>query len=141
MRYPCTILMLVAMLTTTACPRIPFKFEVLFIVIDELSNRWFGDADSYSARVYASSAFSWRNPLNAVATSFVVEFCEIIARYSDRNVAVTVVGEVIDSAFAIAVADVCFSQVCGKQFGILATLGPANLNNTFHDISCWVLHC
>mgnify|MGYP006929043336 CR=1 FL=1 len=74
MRYPGTVLMLVAVLPAATRSRVPFKFEVSIVVVDKLGGSRLDNAYGYGASVYTSSALSRRDPLNAVATSFVVEF-------------------------------------------------------------------
>jgi hypothetical protein len=53
---------------------------------------------------------------------------KIITSYFDGDIAVTVVGEEVQSSDADEVFRVCFCQISGKQFGILATFGPTYFN-------------
>lgn len=126
--------MFVPVLATSTCTRIPFDPEVLVI------ERYFFDITrvdyGYGDGGCMNSAFSfrWWNSLDSVATSFIIELCQIIAFDFDSHFTQARARQAGSSAELCTQLAVCESQIFGKELGVVATFSSTNFNEPFHCV-------
>lgn len=126
---PATVLMLVAMLSSSAAARVPINPEI--IGAPEVSSKMLCRAkngNGYRRCVDASASLSRRNPLDTVAARFVIEPPQIFSRNGDREIAIGVTL----SANAVTEFAVSRKKVAGKLPTVIPALCGANFQDSFH---------